>query len=182
MKELIGILQTISNLKKIKRKGWLVKKIKNPESVADHTTLMALMAMLWAKKYQVDELKLIKMALLHDLAEAEISDDIGRHDGIGPEKKHQMEEEAMKRLCSRFPEGKEWFEIWKEAEQLKTKEAKLVKQFDGLDLVIQALEYEKQVDDPREMDEFWLDAKSRIGHQELRPLFDELCQLRKKRK
>jgi putative hydrolase of HD superfamily len=182
MENLITFLRTLNNLKKIKRKGWLVKKIKDPESVADHTTIVALLAMLFAKKYKADEEKLIKMALLHDLAEAEIGDDIGRHDGIDDREKHRMEKEAMKRFCSRIPEGGEWLKLWKEAEELKTKEAKLVKQFDKIDMVMQALEYEDEVDDLRKLDEFWEDADKIIGQGEMRWLFNKLILLRRKRK
>lgn len=182
MENLIKFLKTLNNLKKIKRKGWVVKKIKNPESVADHTTGVAFLAMLFGKKYKANEEKLIKMALLHDLAEAQTGDDIGRHDGISNEKKHHLEEKAIIRLCSNLEDGEEYLKIWKEELEGKTKEAKLIKQFDKIDMVMQALEYEDEVNSPRELDEFWEEAYKIIGKGELRFLLDKLALLRKKRK
>jgi len=63
------------NLKNISRQGWIDKlSIKDPESVADHSYSMAIMAMVISDLENYDSEKILKMVLLHDLAESKIGD------------------------------------------------------------------------------------------------------------
>ena len=61
-----------------------------------HMYRMAIMAMLYEPDdgQVVDKNKLVKMALVHDMAES-IVGDITPFDGITDEKKHEMEMDAM---------------------------------------------------------------------------------------
>ena len=70
---MIKFLQEINKLKSIKRTGWLRKNVKNPESVADHSFRVALMAYLLCPD-NLDKERMIKMALLNDLPEAVTGD------------------------------------------------------------------------------------------------------------
>ena len=71
----IDFFKTAANLKKIKRQGWIDKlSINNPESVADHTFSMAIMGMVLSDIEQCNSEKILKMILLHDLAESIIGD------------------------------------------------------------------------------------------------------------
>jgi putative hydrolase of HD superfamily len=64
-------LKTTIKLKTVPRQGWINKLgIKDPESVADHCYSMAVMAMVFSDLKKLDTEKIIKMTLLHDLAEA----------------------------------------------------------------------------------------------------------------
>ena len=66
---------TVANLKKIQRKGWKEKlNLATPESVADHTYSMTVIAMVLAELFNFDVQKTIKMSLLHDLAESKTGD------------------------------------------------------------------------------------------------------------
>lgn len=66
-------------LKEIRRKGWVVRNINRPESIADHTLGSILLALLYLP-YHLDEeptynkTKIMKMLLIHDLAEVSIGD------------------------------------------------------------------------------------------------------------
>lgn len=60
--------------------GWVRKDIDKPESIADHMYRMALMGLI-ATSTSLDTSKLVKMAIVHDIAEA-IVGDITPHDGV----------------------------------------------------------------------------------------------------
>mmetsp|Transcript_54341 Transcript_54341/g.118205 ORF Transcript_54341/g.118205 Transcript_54341/m.118205 type:complete len:129 (-) Transcript_54341:39-425(-) len=90
----------------------------------------------------------MKMALVHDLAEA-IVGDITPDCGVTPEEKHRMEQEAMIKIESTLAEshahiGKEIRELWEEYEAASTKEALICKDLDKFDMVAQADQYERE--------------------------------------
>jgi putative hydrolases of HD superfamily len=80
----IELLQKINKLKKLKRKGWVLKNVSNPESVAEHSFQTSIMVLLLADKFNLDKSKCIQMALIHDVCEC-IVGDITPHDNIAPE-------------------------------------------------------------------------------------------------
>ncbi|HEV8359378.1 MAG TPA: HD domain-containing protein, partial [Candidatus Thermoplasmatota archaeon] len=61
-------------LKRTPRAGWKRVGIARPESVADHSWRLALMAMLYAEMLGLDAGKAARIAVLHDLAEARTGD------------------------------------------------------------------------------------------------------------
>ena len=72
---ILDFFKTSINLKKIQRQGWVDKlSITKPESVADHTYSMAIMGMIISDLENYNSEKIIKMILLHDLAESKIGD------------------------------------------------------------------------------------------------------------
>lgn len=60
---------TIEKLKTTTRKGWVNEGIENPESIADHMFRMATMTMLCTDQ-SLDRDRMVKLALVHDMAEA----------------------------------------------------------------------------------------------------------------
>ena len=71
---ILDFFKNALNLKNISRQGWIDKlSIKHPESVADHSYSMAIMAMVISDLENHDSEKILKMVLLHDLAESKIS-------------------------------------------------------------------------------------------------------------
>ncbi|MFH4976219.1 hypothetical protein AB6A40_002928 [Gnathostoma spinigerum] len=89
--DVFSLLKVLDNLKHLKRTGWVNHNIAEPETVAAHMYRMAVLAMTLDNN-NADILKCIRMALIHDLAEAFVGD-ITPHDGISPEKKLELEEE-----------------------------------------------------------------------------------------
>src|SRR3989338_8446415 len=61
-------------LKKIKRSGWWVAGIKDPESVAEHSFRCAVIGYCIAEMEKVDPLKVLLMTLFNDIHEARIND------------------------------------------------------------------------------------------------------------
>lgn len=117
------------------------------ESSADHSWRLALFVMLI-----VDELKLdidanhcIKMALVHDLAEAETGDidaiEIAEGRVLAADKE-TLEIKAMVELAKLLPtdSGQEVLGLWHEYNDKTTKEAKLVKALDKIETLTQIVE------------------------------------------
>jgi len=182
-KNLINLAMQFGILKRTVRTGWKKKGIKDPESVAEHSYRVSILAMILAPYLDVDRNRLVKMALFHDLGESRIGDLIwekGTH-VIGSQKdKHEDEGHAVKEILKIDKDFDEYFKVWNEFENQKTKEATIVKQLDKLEMSMQALEYEKEGYPAKALDEFWENSEKYLKGKELEPIFRELQKLRKK--
>lgn len=121
------------------------RDVDKPESIADHMYRMGLMALIAADIPGVNRDKCVKMAIVHDIAEA-IVGDITPSDGIPKLEKSRMEQEAMEKICNLLgggPRAKEISDLWMEYEENTSLEAKVVKDFDKVEMILQALEYEQ---------------------------------------
>jgi len=158
---------TAGRLKGERRKGWVVKLgMKDPESVADHSYRTALMAMLYSDLRGLDTLKVLKMALIHDLPEALVGDTIPGE--RTRRRKQVLEPAAMKKILAGMPpevRGEYW-RIWLEFSQGKTSEAKLVRQVDKLEMAVQAFEYGRGRSAPG-TEEFMETARANIRDDDL---------------
>lgn len=140
--KLVEFFKNVGQLKGVSRAGWVKVGIKSPESVADHTFRTAFLCMIFSSLEGLDELKMLQMALLHDLPEAIIGD-------LTPSEKNKAnknnEENAMKKLLSFLPKEirRRYLEIWHEYTAGETTEAKIVRQLEKLEMVLQAREYEE---------------------------------------
>jgi 5'-deoxynucleotidase YfbR-like HD superfamily hydrolase len=170
--ELLPLFHKVGDLKKIKRTGWVRHGIPESESVADHTFRTTLMAMTMGDILEVDSFKLIKMALIHDLAEA-IAGDITPHDGISREEKQRIEEMGLKQLLKDVPNGQAFLELWVEYEEQNSREAIILKNIDKLEMALQAGEYQKAFPD-KDLSEFILEAHRQINIPEMRGLLEEV--------
>ncbi|CDF77573.1 unnamed protein product [Chondrus crispus] len=143
--DLLSFFRFVGKLKTIKRTGWVKRGVHDPESVSDHMYRMALMAMAVGGNDSARRDRLIKMALVHDLAESEVGD-IAPGDGVSKEEKFSREEAAMHHLrddaLSQSTFGKELYDLWLEYDQGKTEDARLVKELDKMEMIVQADEYE----------------------------------------
>ena len=83
-------------MKNLQRSGWVYHKIENPESDAAHSWSLSLLVQLYAPA-ELDLCKCLKMANIHDLAEIYVGD-LTPGSGIAPEKKHELETDAMRWL------------------------------------------------------------------------------------
>jgi putative hydrolases of HD superfamily len=181
MDDFIEFLHYVGKLKKVKRTGWVTQKIKDPESVAEHTYRVTFLAVLLAEQDDLDQLKIMKMALVHDLAEGIVGDIVsvkGSQKIFSLKEKFKREASAMKLIFSKFKEGKEFYQLWKEYEEQSSPEALLLKQVDKLEMVIQALEYGEE-NNPKSLDEFWVYAEKFLKDKKLIELFNKLNSKRK---
>lgn len=149
----IDFLSLCHRLKTTKRAGWIRKEVKDPESIADHMYRMGLMALIASDIPGVDRNKCIKMAIVHDIAEA-IVGDITPSDGVSKEEKSRREREALDHMCKILGGGsREIAELWMEYEANSSPEAKFVKDLDKVEMILQALEYEDE--QQKDLDEFF---------------------------
>ena len=181
MKGLMKFIFNVGKLKETKRTGWIVQGIRNPESVAEHTYRVAMICMVLAKKFNLNENKLLRMALIHDLAEELVGDIVlekGNKKVSNTKNKFIKENKAIKTIFSSLPEGNSYYKLWLEYEKHKSKESIFLKQIDKLEMVIQAYEYEKE-QGSKKLNEFWINAEKHIKDKELKKIFDEIVLLRK---
>ena len=152
-------------LKDIKRTGWVRHKIPLPESDADHMHRCAMCAMMVTAQNpdprddyssgsgnedfhprNIDSMKLLRMALTHDLCESIAGDVTPFCDAGAIASKHDKEKAAMNEIRKVVgdPLGKELFELWFEYEEQDTPESLYCKDIDKFEMVMQAYEYEKK--------------------------------------
>ena len=139
-----NLLEYIFRLKNIKRTGWVSKaKILRAESVADHSYSLTALSMIFSDLLGLDTEKVVKMSIIHDLAESIIGDYMPEE--ISIREKQIKEDNAMKIVISSFPENLVviYSNIWKEYCLNQTKEARLVKQLDKIEMFLQANFYLK---------------------------------------
>jgi putative hydrolase of HD superfamily len=140
---LLSFFRIVCNLKTVKRSGWIHKSnITSPESVADHSYSMCMMSMILAEIINLDSGHIMKMVIIHDLAESLVGDHMP--DDISSEEKQLVEDKAMKKIISKLPNSlrKNYLNIWNEYNDNITVNAKFVHSMDKLEMVLQAKEYE----------------------------------------
>ena len=169
---LLRFFHEAGELKNLMRTGWTRYEIPRPESVADHTYRMVLMAMALGARAGLDTLRLIMLCVVHDLPEA-LTGDITPHDGVSDEEKHKREEKALRDLVQDIPDGDAYIELWMEYEAQETPEARMAYQIDKLEMAIQAREYQKAYPE-NDLSEFIDNVEAVITIPELRSLFDSL--------
>jgi putative hydrolase of HD superfamily len=167
---LVALLGHLLTLKTTHRTGWLVRGVPpgDTESVADHVLMTALIGWLTADP-ALDRDRLIKMVLVHDLAEAITGDpppydraDVPPRDE--PEALHDFfsrrhvrsaenkaakdarEARAMATLRELMPDdaGDEVLALWEEYEAQATPEARFAKDLDRFEAFAQARAYARR--------------------------------------
>lgn len=158
------VLDHAGDLKVLPRTGWLLAGISRPESVAAHSFSVALLTLALAELINLDPAaealdepirveRALRLALLHDLGESRITDLPKRTtELIGDEVKRQAEASAMRMILGELPQGPAALDLWIEYIQASSPEARLVKDADKLEMVHQALRYERT--QGVELDEF----------------------------
>ncbi len=172
---LTDFFKIAANLKNIPRQGWIEKlKIENPESVADHTFSTTIISLIYSDLQKLDTAKVLKMSLLHDLAESVVGD-------ITPSmrdynNKIDLETKTFKKIIKNLPNNlqKEYLQIWNEYVQNKSKEAQLVHDADRLELALQANIYEKNGFKKARLLSFYNTADRDIKSARLRKILSEL--------
>lgn len=169
---LLYLFHRVGRLKRLIRSGWLRHNIPEPESVADHSFRCVFMAMMLGDTLDVDSEKLLRMAVLHDLAEV-MAGDITPHDGISREEKRKVEEESLRKLLGNIPNADSYIELWLEYEAQESREAKIMREIDKLEMALTAVEYQKMSAE-KDLYEFIKEADSQIKAPEIRLLLKEV--------
>ncbi len=189
MRSVMALMQYALLVKEIPRAGWNKKfpkghncsnrKVKDAENVAGHMYGLAFLAMLVADTFKVNHLRLIEMALVHDLVETIATDLVtvtenGRIRTYLEQAKTKKEQEAIKLIArSGGSLGKHIRKLWVEFEAKITPEAKLLNQLDKLEMCFQAQCYHatKQKLNPNE---FFGTSKPHITEPKLLALLSQL--------
>ncbi|XP_061935621.1 5'-deoxynucleotidase HDDC2 [Apis cerana] len=173
IEKLQEFMELVGRLKHMKRTGWVLKNVPDPETIAGHMYRMAMFSFL-VDNENLDKVKIMQMALIHDLAEC-IVGDITPSCGIPSEIKHKLEDEAMEDICKLLGDrGPMILEIFREYEKQESPEAKYVKDLDRLDLIMQAYEYEKRDNIPGKLEEFFTTTSGKIRHPFIQKLASEI--------
>ncbi|GKZ14090.1 HD domain-containing protein [Haladaptatus sp. T7] len=174
-------------LKDERRTGWQLREVSDPESVAGHTWGVALLCLQYGNEADIDTDRALRMALVHDLAEAKTGDVATRVDDadqrVSAAEKDRREREAMADLAPALdPEIRD---LWEEYEARETPESVFVKDMDLVDMCLQALVYEREArydgerendrfDEYEDLDEFFATAEPRLRTAIGKELFEEI--------
>jgi putative hydrolase of HD superfamily len=139
---LLAFLRAAEKLKATHRSGYT--SAGNPESVAEHTWRLCLMAMLIGPEIGgVDVSRVVRICIVHDLGEA-ISGDVPapeqvRRMAAGAPAKHSDERQDVITLAALLPDRQrdEVIALWDEYEEAITPEARLAKALDKLETILQ---------------------------------------------
>lgn len=173
-KNIITFAKEVNKSKRIKRTGWLLESIANPESVAEHSFRLVVLAMVLAEYLEVDTEKLVKMAIIHDLGETITGDLVVERGRKVNEKykkeKEKLEEKGIGTMFKKF--DKKYKIIFHEMIARETKEAKIFWQLDKLEMAMQAKEYEEKQN--KNLPEFFENANMHITDPLLKKVMKEL--------
>jgi len=158
---MLATLIELQRLKRLDRTGWTLRGLANgTESVAAHSFGVGVTAMLLADEIQrrrttVDVEKVLRMALLHDLAETRVGDMPKTAIAyFGSKARKKAEIAAFADVVKEAGAGREVYQaLYEEYEARESLEAQIVKAADVIDLLVQALALERG--GARGLDEFW---------------------------
>jgi putative hydrolase of HD superfamily len=159
MKNILNLIFEFGQLKRVKRSGWWATGIKDPESVAEHTSRACFIGHLLSKLENVDSKKVVLMLISHDLPESRINDkdkiEIRYIDGKMGEKK------AFEDQVNDLPKNvqEEFLSLQREFDECSTKEAIVAKDADYLECAVQAKEY---LDIGYKKTEDWIDNVGKV--------------------
>lgn len=184
----VDLLAELIRLKSLPRTGWLLRGVREVESLAAHSFGVAWAAMLLAdcaraRGMPVDVERVLRMALLHDASEVRTGDlPMTMKKYCGRDALHAAETRIAEELFAPLGSvGAAYVELGREYEARASLEARLVKAADKLDLLLQAHEYEKG--GARCLDEFWENAEADFEALGVGGLVNDLiAELRRKRK
>lgn len=160
-KLMLSTLIELQRLKCLDRTGWTLRGLPNgTESVAAHSFGVSATAMLLADKLvaqgiTVNVEKVLRIALLHDWAEARVGD-MPRTATLyfGAEARKQAETAAFSDVVKEVDAGAGFYaSLYDDYEHRSSLEARLVKAADVLDLLVEVLALERA--GARGLDEFW---------------------------
>lgn len=142
--DLLDLLLEIQNLDRIPRMGYLLSGIPDPESVSEHTWHVAFLVWVLSDRIpDIDRLRSLEIAMVHDLAELRIGDLPRTASHYLPEgAKDAAEAAAIEEILAPLP--MEMRLLWKEYQAGETREARLVKACDKLQMMLKVQVYESQ--------------------------------------
>ncbi|WP_071394179.1 HD domain-containing protein [Bacillus tuaregi] len=143
LKRQIDFIVEIDQLKRIMRRSRIIGDTKDDtlwENSAEHSWHIAMLAMVLSDyaDEMVDAVKVMKMALVHDIVEIDAGDTFA-YDQAGNLDKAEREGKAASRIFGLLPDDQrdEMMELWREFEEGKTNEAQFAAALDFLQPLLQ---------------------------------------------
>lgn len=163
-------------LKDEMRRGWLRAGVARPESVADHSWGVALLALVAAEERPgLDRARLLELAITHDLCEAAVGDLVpGEYRDRG--EKIARERAGLEALVETAPlalRGR-LLARFEELASDASPEARLVHELDKLEMAFQAERYEAQGVARADLDGFRASARKGVRDPRLAAALDAL--------
>ncbi|CCE65024.1 hypothetical protein TPHA_0J02040 [Tetrapisispora phaffii CBS 4417] len=161
----LSVLNIVQLLKTQKRTGWVDFGINDCESIADHMYRMGITSML-IKDPTVNRDKCVRIALMHDLAEALVGDITPNDTAVDKDEKHRRELSTIEYICNEYIAkynpiaAEEMLQDWLAYENISTLEARYVKDIDKFEMLVQCYEYEKKHNGEKRLDQFWSAMKA----------------------
>jgi putative hydrolase of HD superfamily len=140
--DLAKFLYEMGQLKRVKRSGWWIAGVKDPETVAEHSFRTAVIAYILAQLEGADPEKVVSMALFHDMAETRTNDAhriVRRYVDW-----ENVDKKAVGDQSRRLPDniGKRITSLISEFEKAASLDARIVRDADLLECLVQAREYQ----------------------------------------
>jgi putative hydrolase of HD superfamily len=162
---MLPLLIELQRLKRLERTGWSLRGMPaGTESVASHSFGVSVTAMLLADELvkrgiELNTDKILRMALVHDWAEARVGDmPRTATNYFGSEARKQAEMAAFADMIQGAGNSDLYRELFQQYEERESIESRLVKAADVIDLLVQVLALERS--GARGLDEFWEGPRS----------------------
>lgn len=140
IKNFLAFYQKAEKLKSTTRHSWTADANRQ-ESTAEHSWMLGLLAMVLVEKLEtpVDLLKVLKMTVIHDLAEAVTGDIPASEVSDRQKNKYESEKKAIAHIVEGLPKRSvdEIISLWEEHEEKKTPEAQFAHALDKIEAVMQ---------------------------------------------
>lgn len=137
--KIIKFLKKIEKLKFVEREIYLSNGRK--ENSAEHSWHVTMFLILFDRDLpkKLDRIKMLKMALMHDLVEVYAGDTFAFDKSGKKQRKIKLELESAKKLFSQLPNdlSKEFNNLFLDYENSKSDEAKFVQSFDKIQPILQ---------------------------------------------
>ena len=140
-KNITNFFYELGQLKRVKRSGWWMAKVDNPESDADHGMRTIMIGRILAELEKVNVQKVTDMLIFHDLHECRINDlhKVGTRYLDHTDAKKNAFNDSISQIPK--PMSDYFYNLFIEFEEKKTKEALVAKDADLLECGFQAKEY-----------------------------------------
>lgn len=144
--KLDGVLRDFLTLKKLRRTGWLLRGIRDGESIADHCFGVVYLTHFLSSlvNTRIDRSKAVSIAVVHEIGETRVGD-IPYVTLKYFENKDAMETKAIGDVLEPLGEQitEESLRLFREFEEGSSIEGRFVKAIDKLEMLVTAAEYEK---------------------------------------
>jgi 5'-deoxynucleotidase YfbR-like HD superfamily hydrolase len=145
------VAEDLYKIKKVARQGWRKRHVRRPDSVAYHMYRAFLLAFCYLPLDDTvpgyDRDRILKMILIHDLAESKTGDIINKTDAEVRAESCWFAQTTNLSTYSDLTGIGELSELWGEFEGQSTINARIAKDFDRFDQLTQLYIYQRQVPD-----------------------------------